>query len=66
MTSSPLKLQVTLRDAYGTLIETFTDLPAAAASRVQEFLLVHGSDPERQGAAAMAGRVEFAPVTEAA
>lgn len=57
-----LKLYVSLFDKDHVFIESHTVSPEDAVKLVGKFLLLHGTDPEHAGEAAMRGSVSFEPV----
>jgi hypothetical protein len=56
------RLEVTLQDARGNLIETFDADLEAARERIAEFVLLHGADPEERGRGSQAGGIWFKPI----
>jgi hypothetical protein len=62
--SSPkqITLSFTLKDANGNVVETNVMPAEAAIAQITQFVLLHGTDPDEQGAGAQAGSVEFSPI----
>ena len=56
-------LSVILFDSHGTECDGFTGPAAEAAAFASRFMILNGTDPDEDGAAAQPGRVEFFPVT---
>ncbi len=54
-------LVVSLRDAFGTVVETYEAPASEAIAKASNFMLLHGVDPDERGAAADKGTIHFAP-----
>ncbi len=51
-------------DATDNLIEEFTEHVDDAIKRIANFVELHGTDPDENGAGAQAGRITFTPIRE--
>lgn len=49
-------------DARGTVIETVEGPAEEVINKAARFMLLHGTDPDENGAAAAPGSIEFEPV----
>ena len=56
------KLRATFYDANGIEVETVEGDPQEVADKAARFMVLHGSDPDENGAAAAPGRVAFSPL----
>lgn len=57
-----MTMRATFYDANGNEVETVSGSALSVAAQCARFILLHGSDPDEEGAAASAGRVEFEPI----
>lgn len=57
-----MKLTATFLDRFGTAVETVEGEPADVIAQAAGFMLLHGTDPDENGADAAAGSIFFAPV----
>lgn len=57
-----MQLRVIYYDGYGVAIDSFVGAPEDAARDAARFILLHGADPDENGADAQAGSVVFEPV----
>lgn len=55
------RLRATFFDAQGVEVETVEGSPQEVADKAARFMVLHGSDPDEDGAAAQPGRVAFFP-----
>lgn len=57
-----MQLIATFRDARANIIDTVEGEAAEVIARIAEFVLLHGTDPDENGADAAPGSVSFTPV----
>lgn len=55
-------LTATFYDARRVQIETIQGPAAEIIGRISDFVRLHGTDPDGEGAAADSGHVEFSPI----
>ena len=57
-----MQLTATFLDRFGTAIETVQGDPAEVIAKAADFMRLHGTDPDENGADAAAGSIFFAPI----
>lgn len=60
-----MRLTATFLDRFGTAIDTVEGEAADVIAQAADFMRLHGTDPDENGAAAAAGSIVFAPIKEA-